>query len=56
MRKNKKEPSVDPRVKCKLSYWYGFLVIFWVLIALAVAQALIYNRYVGINHMPLKRP
>jgi len=52
MGKNKKDLSVDPRVKRKLSYWYGFLVIFWVLIALAFAQALIYNTYVGINQMP----
>lgn len=53
MRKQKEDSRIDPRVKRKLSYWYGFLIIFWVLMALAVAQAFIYNSYVGIDHMPL---
>ena len=29
MRKSKKEQSINPRIKRKLSYWYGFLVIFY---------------------------
>lgn len=52
MRKISKKPSMDPRVKRNLSYWYGFFVIFWVLIVLAAAQALIYNTYIGIKYLP----